>query len=224
MGKINSRDIAYNSIHSMILSQKIAPGESVTEHALSQQLGIGRTPVREALAKLQAEGLIESEKGRKTVHSLTLDEIDEIFDIKIALESAMAGWAATRGSKVLKKKLAAIMIKMKNLAEYRPKDEVERKQYLQSWLKTDAALHQFIFKMADSEKAQNIIENMNQQWHRTRISVYALEGRVLRSAKEHETFVKHIISGDAQKAETAMKSHLQKLKQEIHPIFELFNL
>ena len=223
MIKKKSRDQAYDNIRDLILSMKIMPGQSVTENALSDQLGIGRTPVREALARLESEGLIYSKNGRKTVHSLTLEEIKEIFDIKYALEGTMAKWAAERGTKEDKKRLRSIMAEMKKLAKARPENEEQRENYMASWIKIDKALHDAIFKMAGSEKATRIIEKLNIQWHRTRISVYAIEGRILRSSKEHEEFVNYIITGNAEKAEESMKKHLQKLKSEIENVMKLFN-
>lgn len=223
MIKKKSRDKAYDNIRDLILSMKIMPGQSVTENALSDQLGLGRTPVREALARLESEGLIYSKNGRKTVYTLTIEEIKEIFDIKYALEGAMAKWAAERGTSADKKRLRSIMSDMKRLAKTRPENEQERENYLHSWIKIDKALHDVIFKMAGSEKAARIVEKLNIQWHRTRISVYAIEGRILRSSKEHEEFVNYIIEGNAEKAEASMKKHFQTLKSEIENVMKLFN-
>ena len=64
----------------------IKPGELVTEISLSKRLKIGRTPIREALKKIEQEGLIFTLKHRKRVYVLTLKELEEIFDIKICLE------------------------------------------------------------------------------------------------------------------------------------------
>ncbi len=221
--KKKSRETAYDKIQELIYSMQIKPGQSVTENALSEQLGIGRTPVREALARLESEGLIYSNNGRKSVYSVTIDEIEEIFDIKSVLEGAIASWAAERGTKGEKNELERIIKDMKSLAEVRPENEKDRKKYLDSWLTLDKKLHKQIFKMARCKKAEQIVEKLNIQWHRTRVSLYALEGRIARSAKEHEEFVNHIIKGESQKAELAMKKHLSTLTIEIENIMRLFN-
>lgn len=223
MARKKSSDEAYDHIQDLILSMKILPGRNVTEHALSKQIGIGRTPVREALARLESEGLIFSNKGRKTVYTLTIKEIKEIFEIKSALEGAIARWAAERGADSDRNKLREILEEMKGHASKRPENEDQRKKYLDEWIELDKNLHKVIFKMAKSPKAQQIIENLNLQWHRTRISVYALEGRILRSSKEHEKFVNHIIQQEGEKAEKAMKSHLKTLECEIENVMRLFN-
>ncbi len=223
MTKKKSSEKAYEKIRDLILSLKMSPGESVTEHSLSEMLGIGRTPVREALAKLELDGLIYSDKGRKTVYLTTIDEVKEIFDIKSALEGAITGWATERGSQEDKKELAKIMDQMKVLAKKRSENEEQRQKNLEDWITTDHALHNVIFRMAGSARSQKIIENLNIQWHRTRISVYAIEGRVLRSCKEHEQVVKYIIEGEAEKAEMAMRKHLATMKVEIENVMRLFN-
>lgn len=223
MAKKKNSEEAYDSIRQLILSVEIIPGQSVTEHSLSEHLGLGRTPVREALAKLEAEGLIFSNHGRKSVYALTIEEIKEIFDIKHALEGAIAYWAAQRGGESEKIKLNEVMENMVAFANKRPENEEEREEYLSKWIKLDTNLHKLVFKMAKSPKAQQIIENLNLRWHRTRISMYTIEGRILRSAKEHQEFVKYIVSGNPAKAEEAMKAHLTTIKNEIENVMKLFN-
>ena len=79
--KKKSKEEAYELIKDKILTMSIKPGEAVTEQNLSAQLGIGRTPVREALTRLELDGLIVSQNGRKKVYALTVDEMREILDV-----------------------------------------------------------------------------------------------------------------------------------------------
>ncbi|MGL4631165.1 MAG: GntR family transcriptional regulator [Leadbetterella sp.] len=223
MDKKKSKEEVYTQIKDYILSFEITPGQNITENAISEQLGIGRTPVREALTKLESEGLIVNSKGRKSVHSLSFDEIKEIFDIKAVLEGAVANWASQRGSAKEKQQLESILNEMTELAKNRPEETKQRDSFLKKWLEIDSKMHKIIFKMANCKKVEEIIKKLNLQWHRTRISVYALEGRTARSAKEHEKFVLHIIKGEGDKAESAMKAHLKNLTDEIEDVMKLFN-
>jgi DNA-binding GntR family transcriptional regulator len=223
MNKKKNSEEAYESIRKLILSVEFQPGQSVTENSLSEYLSIGRTPIREALAKLEAEGLISSQNGRKTIYVMTIDEIREIFDIKYALEGAMSYWAAERGSDAEKRKLNEVMEKMIDFANKRPEDEEERERYLDEWIKHDKELHRLIFIMSKSPKAHKIIENLNLRWYRTRIAMYALEGRIVRSSREHQEFVKHIVAGDPVKAEAATKEHLATIKNEIENVMKIFS-
>ena len=215
MIKKNYKEEAYHSILQMILSMRIKPGESITESALQNQLKIGRTPIREALTQLESEGLIYSKKGRKTVYTLTIDVIEEIFDVKYALEGAIVNWAASRGSNKDKEKLSKIVTEMHELSANRPDDEISRKQYLDNWLRLDKKLHDLIYDMAKSTKATQFLNKLNLQWHRMKISVYALEGRISRSVLEYDQLVSCIVKGQGDKAETMVKEHIESLRTEI---------
>ena len=221
--KKNSREEAYETIQQLILSTRIRPGESITEHALASQLGIGRTPVREALTQLEQEGLVISKNGRKRVYALTIREVKEIFAIKISLESAIVRWAAEKATKKDSQTLRQIIDEMKAVAIKRPENDKEREEYLSQWLVKDQQLHELIFGMADNQKAEAFIKKLNTQWHRLRIAVYALEGRIVKSAEEHENFVRHIIRPAPEAAEQAMKEHLENLKKELIKAMQLFH-
>ena len=111
---------AYDEIKRLILVMGIRPGENLSENALAKRLGISRTPVREALKALEREGLVVSEHGRKRAFVLTISDVDEIFDLKIALEGKMARWAAERGTAANRAALARVADRMTALARREP--------------------------------------------------------------------------------------------------------
>ncbi len=216
------REQAYETILDLILNMQLKPGETVTEIALAERLDMGRTPVREALKKLEDDGLIITNNGRKRVYVLTLKEVAEIFDLKICLEGAVAKWAAKRAGQEDLKALEATLKKMKHISEQTVRTDEEREARLQQWLKQDQQLHRCIFKMADNQRAQRVIEGLNRQWHRLRIGIYTLQGRIERSYVEHENVVIPILEQDATAAAAAMKSHLSNVKRELLQILEVF--
>ena len=223
VNKKKSREEAYELIKDRILTLNIKPGEAVTEQNLSTQLGIGRTPVREALTRLELDGLIVSQNGRKKVYILTIEEMQDIFDIKIVLEGAVTRWAAENGSVQQRKNLKRFINEMKQLSQDRPESEAQREKYLAQWLELDRQLHATIFAMADNRRAEQFIQKLNVQWHRLRIAAYALEGRIVKSVSEHEGFVLPIINQQPQEAEQAMRQHLQNLKHELINTMQLFH-
>jgi DNA-binding GntR family transcriptional regulator len=214
---------AYNVIQEMILTSKLKPGEAITEISLSKQLDMSRTPVREALAILEQEGLIVSENGRKKVFMLTIREIDEMFDIKIVLESTISKWAAKRGSEIDKKNLQSLLTHMIAHVKKRPSDESKEEIWFQEWLKLDRKLHDLIFSMAGNKKAKQFILNINKQWHRLRVGLQAMEGRIEKSIEEHEKFVTAIIKGDEENAMLETQDHLSKLKRILLHMLKMFN-
>ena len=212
---------AYKSIKSLIMSARLGPGQAVTETALSESLGFSRTPVREALHDLEQEGLIVTRNRRKRVYILTVHEIEDIFDLKIEIESAVARWAAQRGSKSQFSQLRKISSQMKRLARLRPSDEQKEDAWLNKWLAADRKLHELLFAMARNKRAEQVIGNFNSQWHQLKLGMLALEGRVEKSAIEHERIVQAICARQPAKAQQQMRSHLQNLRKELVKIMKL---
>lgn len=224
--KTSSKDAwltAYEAIRQQILSMEMKPGEIVSENNLSKQLGISRTPIREALKKLELDGLIISANRRKRVFILTIHEIEEIFDLKIAIEGSIAGWAAERAEKKERDELRQIVQKMEHFADIVPDQNYEVEAWVDDWLKVDNRYHDLLFLMARNKRAEQIIKNLNDQWHRLRIGILAMEGRIQKSVKEHHAIARAILDGNASEAEQAMQEHLRNLKKMITTIMSAFH-
>ena len=214
---------AYNAIQNLILCSKIKPGEMITEVGMAEQLGIGRTPVREALHKLEQEGLIVTENRRKRVYILTIKEVIEIFDIKMSLESSIAGWAAERGSDNDLKNLQEKLNLMKVLAAEKPDEEQEEEEWFNKWMEEDNQFHHLLFRMADNKKAEQIILNLNKQWHRLKVGILTMEGRIERSVVEHATITEAVLNRDVSGACDAMRTHLNNLKRMLVKMLKVFH-
>lgn len=221
---ISEQERVYKIIRELILTMELKPGEAVTETGLAKKLNVSRTPVREALNILEQDGLIITQNRRKSVYVLTIKELSDIFDLKINLEGSIARWATQRGTVKQFKQLEKTLAEMGKIAEESKtaNDEDEHK-ILESWLEKDRQLHKTLFEMANNQKAIQIVKNLNIQWHRLRIAIYALEGRIERSFVEHDNFVRAILEKDATGAETAMRSHLNNLKRELIKILKFFH-
>ena len=214
---------AYQLIEQLIQDSAIQPGEFVTEISLSERLNIGRTPVREALKTLEQKGLIENQNGRKRVYVVTIKEIDEIFDLKVCIEGGVAKWAAIRGKEKDFEVLEEIMEEMKLFVKRRPADEKEEDIWLNKWLEIDKHLHATLFKMAGNRKAEEIIKNLNMRWHRLKIGMLTMEGRIDKAVGEHEKFVMAVLNRNPAAAEEAMKEHLENLRRELVKLLKLFH-
>lgn len=214
---------AYETVLQLILNLQIKPGEVVTELSLSDRTGFGRTPVREALKRLEQEGLIITTNRTKRIYILTIKEIEEIFDLKICVEAAISRWAITKGKERDFKKLENILNGLRAIAAKRPNDERHEEEWLKEWLEKDEQLHHHLFKMADNKRAEQLIKNLNTQWHRLKLGILAMEGRIEKSILEHEKFVNAILRRDANAAEEATKEHLQNLEKMLVKMMKLFN-
>lgn len=198
---------AYDHIKRQIFELKFKPGEFIADTQIAEELGISRTPVREALYKLESEGLLTSVARRGwRVYSLSLKDIHDIFDIKVSIEGMIAAKAAACQDEGLRDELRASIQQMKDAVAV---DDPS------AWLDADFALHDVLFRMVNNERAERMISNLNDQWHRLRIGFAAMEGRISRSAQEHEIFAEAILAGDAERAEKAMRDHLNQVRAEL---------
>jgi GntR family transcriptional regulator, rspAB operon transcriptional repressor len=220
----NAWEKACEDIQDLILRMEIKPGQVVTETALSKRLGISRTPIREALKKLEQEGLIVTTQRRKHVCILTIREIEEIFDLKICIEAAVAAWAAERASDRQRDEIQAVLGRMKRIAETRPTDASKEKAWLDEWLDSDRRFHEVLFETAGNGRARQVIRTCNMQWHRLRVGMHTLEGRVERSVIEHEAVARAILDGRPAEARKAMETHLRNLKKELIKVMQLLGV
>ncbi len=198
---------AYSFIKGQIVNLGYKPGEFITDTQIASQLKISRTPVREAFYRLEKEGLLiyEARRGWK-IYTLSLEDIHEIFDIKVAVEGMVARQAAECKDEALR---AALRNALKSMQEAAKSGDSE------AWLQADNRLHDILFQMAGNERAGRIIANLNDQWHRVRIGFVALQGRTRRSADEHRLFVDCILAGNGEEAELRMRTHLNEVREEL---------
>jgi DNA-binding GntR family transcriptional regulator len=201
---------AYEHIKTQIITLGFKPGEYLTDTQIAAQLGISRTPVREAFYRLEKEGLLinEARRGWK-IYTLSLHNIHEIFDIKEAVEGMVARKAAECRDEGLQAALREALLTMESAASD-----------AEAWLQADAHLHDLLFQMAGNELASRIIANLNDQWHRVRIGFVALRGRTLRSVDEHRLVVDCVLAGDGEQAERLMRLHLNQVRDELAHLLE----
>ncbi len=215
---------AYEEIKHRILTMDIKPGEVISENKLSQEVGVSRTPLREALKQLEVDGLIVSSGRRKRVFMLTIHEIEEIFELKVAIESSVARLATEKGQEQDFAELRDIVQHMNQFAEIVPEDTSEaHDRWLNEWLELDRRFHDLLFQMANNRRAEQVIKNLNYQWHRLRVGLLAMEGRIQKSVKEHTGIAQAILDGKSVEAEALMKDHLSNLKKMIITIMSAFH-
>lgn len=196
---------AYQQIKEWILEMRYKPGDVLSETELTAELGMSRTPIREALRWLRHDGLLQWIPGKgSVVYGASLHDIEEIFDIKESLEGTVARLAARHRPKEAVVGLEAAVQAMR--------DAVEREDH-EAWRQADAAFHQHLFAAAGNKRAEQIIRNLNEQWHRLRVGLMALDGRTRESTEEHMRILEAIKAGDEQAAEQAMREHLARLRR-----------
>lgn len=210
-------DSAYQLIRRRILDNDWPPGHRALEQELAMQLGMSRTPVREALLRLQNEGLVEV-IPRHGVRVLPVSSIDmqEIYQILTALECMAAELVAARQPNA--EELAPLVEASKAM------DKALKADDLDAWAAADERFHQQLVELAGNRQLQATVLNYWDRAHRARMFSLRLRPKPVNSTKEHMQMVERLRAGDPEGAARVTRAHRERARRELVTIFERFNL
>lgn len=206
------RDVVFNTLREAILKGDFAPGERLMEKQLAERMGVSRTPIREAIRKLELEGLVimVPRKGAE-VASITSKDISDVLEIRATLESLAVRLACKKMSQDVLEELVKVNERFSKAAH--EKD-------VETLIKTDVRFHDIIFNASDNEKLIQIINNLREQIYRFRVEyIYKMEsyeGLV----DEHDEIVNALRSRESIEASTLALEHIEKQERRV---LELFN-
>jgi len=197
-------DQAYDKIRAVLLSGEVKPGDQLTEDRLAQIAGVSRTPVREAVRRLEAEMLlIRSESKRIFVADWGRDEIDEMFTLRQMLESHAAERAATRMAAAQIDRLEAVNREL-HLAVQQDPPDVAR------FLDANRSFHEIITEAAHSPRLAQVLAQLVEQPIVLRTArSYSIED-LRQSARDHDELIAAFRAGDPAWARAVMGSHLRR--------------
>jgi|SRR5580704_5764925 DNA-binding GntR family transcriptional regulator len=192
---------AYQKIRRCILRGEFAPAASLSEYGLAAQLKLSRTPVREALTRLEQDGMVHTITGRGTfVAQLTPHDVMEIYEVREQLESYAARVAAERMDTAGICELEHVIQRM---------HEGAAAGYANETFETDINLHKSILQATQNNRMIAILATLDDQMHRIR-SMWPRTPRWLDGTlAEHESIVERIKNRDPNGAEAAMRNHLR---------------
>ena len=190
-----------------IFNGTLKPRERLMEVQLAQELGVSRTPVREALRKLEQEGFINiiPRKGAY-VAELSLKDIEDVFEIRIALEGLAASLCAERITGEELRELERLLL---------AKEIYIQHQDLQQVVVVDGDFHATLYQGSHNARLKNILENLRDQIQRYRTTSLSFPGRMDISLKEHRQILQAITKGDGAKASLLLQEHLQNTKKTL---------
>jgi DNA-binding GntR family transcriptional regulator len=207
VGKIVDNPRPEDEIRDAIVSGRLQPNERLVEASLSESLGVGRSAVRTALARLEHEGLVEHEPNRGArVRLVDEREAVEIVEARAVLEGLVARNAAARATDADVAELEDVLAEMRRLLD--GGDLIGASDQ-------NARLHQRILAIAEHSTASRLIGTLNSQLVRFQYRTILLPGRAERSYGEHEAIVEALTRGDSWGAEAAMRSHLAHVAQAL---------
>lgn len=201
------REIVFESIREAILDGRLKPGERVMEIQLAEKLGVSRTPVREAIRKLELEGLLimEPRKGAY-VADVSLKDVVDVLEVRSSLEGLAASLAATRASE------EEIQLLREKSTQFK---ECIEKSDVQGMINKDTEFHEIILQAAKNKKLTSIIESLREQVQRFRITYFTEYNMTTYLVKEHENVLDAIESRDSEKANEYAQKHIENIEKFI---------
>jgi len=201
------RELVLDAIREAIINGTLKPRERLMEIQLAEELGVSRTPVREALRKLELEGFIVMvpRKGAY-VADISFKDIADVFEIRAALEALAAGLAAERITDEELEEMERLVAE---------KAEAIANQDMEKLIKVDTMFHEAIYKASRNQRLTSIISNLREQIQRYRTTSLAYPGRMQRSLEEHRSIVEAIQSRDSQIAQQVAREHIENAENSI---------
>jgi DNA-binding GntR family transcriptional regulator len=194
---------AYKFIRSRILSGALPSGARLLETSLAQQAGLSRTPVREAIRKLEAEGLVTQRPHfGAVVRGWSLEELEDIFSLRAVLESHIAERAAARAAKGQVAALCDMAEKMLELAK------AAKPGYRDRISKLNADFHQKLIEAAGSERVRLMMSQVFDLPLSLRTFLRYDEAALMRSVHHHLEIAGAVRNGDAPLAGLVMRTHI----------------
>lgn len=191
-----------NNLREMIMSGELREGDKIRENELCDLMGISKTPLREALRVLSAEGLIHLIPNRGSfVTTPTFEEIKEMFDVMVALEGVCARTAVEKMSD-------QDFVKLDNL--HRKLEQNFKRKDQKEYIRQNNLYHAFVQELAGNKTLNQIVNGLRQKILLYRFQSLNLPGRFEQSIKEHRSLLAAFRNRDSGKAESLMKSHLKK--------------
>ena len=210
-------DAAYEQIRRRILDNVWPPGHRALEQEVALALGMSRTPVREALMRLSAEGLVEviPRHGMRVLPVSPADML-EIYQILTALECMAAELLARRtpGAAEIQPLIDAT----------RAMDEALQRDDLDAWAAADERFHAQLLELAGNRQLQATVLNYWDRAHRARMFTLRLRPKPVNSTREHMQMVERLRAGDADGAARVTRAHRERASRELIAIFERFKL
>lgn len=208
---------AYHRLKAQILDNILPPGHRALEAEIALSLGMSRTPVREALMRLQAEGLIRVEPRRgMLVLSISPEEMTEIYEVLTALETTAAETlAAQRPDEERLRPLWEAVDEM---------DAALATEDLDRWADADERFHRTLVEICGNKRLAATALTYRDQIRRTRHLTLRLRARPVRSNEAHRDLLRAIASGDAELAFAVHRAQRQRAGRELIEILRRFRL
>lgn len=201
------REIVFEHLREAIINGDLRPGERLMEMQLAEEMGVSRTPVREAIRKLELEGLVIMVPRRGAyVSDLSIKDVAETYEIRSALEALAAGLAAERITPDESEELERILVQ---IGECIAANDLERS------IELDEEFHNILYRASRNDRLVQIIYNLREQIHRFRSTSLGTPGRLEAVLSEHTKIAEAISDRNADLAQRLAQEHIENAENAL---------
>jgi DNA-binding GntR family transcriptional regulator len=201
------REVIFNTLREAIIVGELKPGERLMEVQLAEKMGVSRTPVREAIRKLELEGLVNM-IPRKGAHvaDLSVKDIIDVLEVRATLDGLATALAAEKMTEQELKELNNVQMQFINYVE---------KDNTQGAIKKDVEFHDIIYRCSRNDKLLQISSNLREQVQRFRVIYIKDYGSMRGVISEHAEIYEAMASKDPEAAREAAQKHIYIQQQTI---------
>ncbi len=198
------REMVFESLREAIILGKLRPGERLMEIQLAEEMGVSRTPVREAIRKLELEGFVVMvpRKGAY-VAGVSIKDIVDVFEVRAALEGLAAGLAAERITDEEMDQLEEAIVKLSG------------EEDVLTVVKGDSMFHELIYKASRNHRLTQIITHLQEQINRFRLTSLSVPGRLKIAVGEHKKIIEAICDRNVNLAHSLASEHMENAEQNL---------
>ena len=201
------RDVVFQTLRQAILNGKLQPGERLLEIHLARQLGVSRTPVREAIHKLEQENLVVTIPRRgAVVAQITRSDLEDVLEVRSALEELALRKACRNMTD------AQLSLLWKAAEEF---EECIRREDLIASAQADVRFHQIISEATGNRRLLQMLNNMRGQMYRYRLENLKDKNSYPKLLRQHRLICEALEERSEEKAIDAIRMHIEDQKETI---------
>ncbi len=201
------RDVVFNTLRRAILKGELKPGERLMEIALAERLGVSRTPIREAMRKLELEGLVVMIPRRGAqVANITEKDLNDVLEVRIALENMAIMKACSRITSEELEKLDMAALEFQRMTT---------EGDLVRMAEADEAFHEVLYQAADNRRLNQVLNNLREQIYRYRVEYLKEEETRNLLVREHKEIMEAVRNRDVESAQEISFQHIENQRRAI---------
>ncbi len=207
------RELVFENIREAIIDGHLKPGERLMEIQLAEELGVSRTPVREAIRKLELEGFVVMipRKGAY-VTDISIKDIADVFELRWALEALAAELAAERATEEEIEQMERHLLELAKVVE---------EQDVKKIVEIDTKFHETIYTASRNKRLGQILSLLGELIQRYRTLTLSKSERIKVTMEEHRAIVEALAARDPQRAGRLAQEHIESAENSLMDVLAL---